>query len=111
LVNGVYYGDFYFITNTVTSANILKKYKGVLSIGYNPYFDNDFKTIEVFLIDYEGDDFYGEDVMVTIKGYIRPESAFENFCELVTAITYDIIIANKILSKDEDANKILDKSI
>ncbi len=89
---GVYYGPFRFL-----NYGIEKTYAGVLSIGYNPYFDNNCKTIEVFLIDYEGEDFYDREVELTIEGFIRTEASFENFSELVTAITYDIIISNQIL--------------
>ncbi len=68
-------------------------YKSVLSIGYNPYFDNSCKTLEVFLIDYEGEDFYDSECLLTIEGFVRNEAAFENFSELVTAINYDIIVS------------------
>jgi hypothetical protein len=93
ITTGVYYGSLRF------KINDDKVYKGVLSIGYNPYFNNDQKTIEVFLIDYEGEDFYDEVVELKITGFVRPEASFENFSELVTAITYDIITSNEILNK------------
>jgi riboflavin kinase len=94
---GVYYGHLNFLENSITSIDITRCYKGVLSIGYNPYFDNQIKTIEVFLIDYEGEDFYDQKVSLTINGFLRTEASFENFAELVTAISYDIITANSIL--------------
>jgi len=96
LINGVYYGDFIFKENKDNNPNIAldKTYKGVLSIGYNPQFDNREKSIEVFLIDFEGEDFYDYKVCLNIRGYIRTEAAFENFQELVTSISYDIIVAN-----------------
>jgi riboflavin kinase len=90
-VNGVYMGYFNFEGKD-------EKYMGVLSIGYNPYFDNMTKTIEVYLIDYDGDDFYGEIGNLEIIGYLRSEAAFENFSELVTAITYDIIVSKSLLT-------------
>jgi len=98
LINGVYYGDFIFLDNKNNNQNIIlsRKYKGVLSIGYNPQFDNKEKTIEVFLIDFEGEDFYEYKVHLNIIGYIRTEAAFENFQELVTSISYDIIVANSL---------------
>jgi riboflavin kinase len=94
---GVYYGHLNFLENSISSIDRSRSYKGVLSIGYNPYFDNQSKTIEVFLIDYEGEDFYDHKVSLTIQGFLRTEASFENFAELVTAISYDIITANGIL--------------
>lgn len=102
LINGVYFGIFTFKTNEKKNAAIEKKksYKGVLSIGYNPFFDNKTKTIEVFLIDYEGEaDFYEDEVSLVMDGYSRSEENFIGLPELVTTITYDIILFNEILEK------------
>ena len=98
-INGVYFGNITFKTNTKLNPLIESKrtYKGVLSIGYNPFFNNNVKTIEVFLIDYDGDDFYGEEVSLLMDGYSRSEENFANLSELVTTISYDIILFNKIL--------------
>lgn len=63
-INGVYFGTITFKSNNKKNQNIQNKncYKGVLSIGYNPFFNNKLKTIKVFLIDYEGEDFYEDEV-------------------------------------------------
>lgn len=92
LHTGVYFGEFFFKNKNNNS----EMFKAVLSIGYNPYFDNAQKTIEVFLINYEGEDFYDALIDLIIKGFIRTEASFENFAELVTAITYDIITTDTI---------------
>ena len=98
-INGVYFGTITFKSNNKKNENIEKKkcYKGVLSIGYNPFFNNKSKTIEVFLIDYDGKDFYEDEVSLLIDGYSRSEENFANLSELVTTITYDIILFNDIL--------------
>ena len=98
-INGVYFGTITFKSNNKKNQNIEKKkcYKGVLSIGYNPFFNNKSKTIEVFLIDYDGEDFYEDEVSLLIDGYSRSEENFANLSELVTTITYDIILFNDIL--------------
>jgi len=97
---GIYAGYTHFKTNFIKNKEIIleKSYKSVLSIGFNPYFDNSQMTIENFLIDYEGEDFYGEEIKVALKFFLRTEANFENFNELVTAITYDIIIADRKLN-------------
>lgn len=100
-INGVYFGTITFKTNLKNNPQIdkMKTYKGVLSIGYNPFFNNKVKTIEVFLIDYKGKDFYEDEVSLLIDGYSRSEENFANLSELVTTITYDIILFNDILEK------------
>ena len=92
----MFYGPFKFLNKDLFSKTT---YSGVLSIGFNPYFDNQIKTIEVFLIDYEGEDFYDQEVELIIEGFVRTEASFENFSELVTAITYDIIVSDGLLGK------------
>jgi len=100
LLSGIYVGFCKFETNNLGNIeiDIKRSYKAVMSIGWNPYFDNAVKTIEVFIIDYEGDNFYDEELQISITSFIRTEANFENFGELVTAITYDIIRADNILS-------------
>ncbi|KAL9995841.1 putative riboflavin kinase [Helianthus debilis subsp. tardiflorus] len=51
-------------------------YKMVMSIGWNPYFDNTEKTIEPWLLHKFDEDFYGEELHLVIVGYIRPEVCF-----------------------------------
>jgi FAD synthase len=100
LLSGVYFGSCKFLSNQSGNQNINldKTYKYVLSIGWNPYYENEIKTIEVFIIDYVGDTFYEEVLEIDINYFLRTEANFENFGELVTAITYDIVQANSMLS-------------
>lgn len=99
LINGTLFGRMSFKTNKKNNKNIEinKKYKSVLSIGYNPTFNNQTKTIEVFLINFEGGDFYDDEVSLIIDGYSRSEMRFSGLPELVTSITYDTILFNEIL--------------
>ncbi|KAL5174799.1 Bifunctional riboflavin kinase/FMN phosphatase [Glycine soja] len=48
-------------------------FKMVMSIGWNPYFNNKEKTIEPWLLHDFNEDFYGEELRLVIVGYIRPE--------------------------------------
>jgi len=99
LINGTLFGRMSFKTNKKNNPNIEinKQYKSVLSIGYNPTFNNQTKTIEVFLINFEGGDFYDDEVCLIIDGYSRSEMRFSGLPELVTSITYDTILFNEIL--------------
>ena len=66
-----------------------------MSIGWNPVYNNDFKTIEVYLISKFEHDFYGENLEVNIDGFIRAEALFEDFDSLIWAIQCDILVAKK----------------
>lgn len=72
-------------------------YKMVMSIGWNPYFDNKEKTIEPWLLHKFDDDFYGEELRLAIVGYIRPEANFPSLESLIDRIHEDGRIAEKAL--------------
>lgn len=72
-------------------------YKMVMSIGWNPYFDNTEKTIEPWLLHKFDDDFYGEELRLVVVGYIRPEANFPSLESLIERIHEDGRIAEKAL--------------
>ena len=67
-----------------------KEYPCAISIGWNPVYDNDVKTVEVFLIHDFQEDFYGANLSVSLKSFIRAEALFANFDALILAIQCDI---------------------
>ncbi|XP_010686287.1 bifunctional riboflavin kinase/FMN phosphatase isoform X1 [Beta vulgaris subsp. vulgaris] len=72
-------------------------YKMVMSIGWNPYFNNPEKTIEPWLLHEFEDDFYGEELRLVVVGYIRPEANFPSLESLVAKIHEDGRIAERAL--------------
>ncbi|RWR80452.1 HAD hydrolase [Cinnamomum micranthum f. kanehirae] len=72
-------------------------YKMVMSIGWNPYFDNNEKTIEPWLLHDFDEDFYGEELRLVIVGYIRPEANFASLEALIAKINEDGKLAEKAL--------------
>ena len=60
-----------------------KIYAAALSIGWNPFYKNEKKTIEAHLIHPFADDFYGQQLRLHVVDYIRPEW---NFTSLGTSI-------------------------
>jgi len=87
---GIYYG--HSILEGVT-------YPSVLSVGWNPFYKNTKKSIEVHLItDSPLEDFYGKHLEVQIIGYLRAEVSFNNLDELISCIHYDIKMAKLKLS-------------
>ncbi|WP_432821444.1 riboflavin kinase, partial [Trichloromonas sp.] len=72
-------------------------YDGVLNIGWNPTFGNQKVTVEVHLLDFEGD-LYGESLRIYFFERLRNEKRFSSVDELVRAIRADIVRAREILS-------------
>lgn len=79
-------------------------YKMVASIGWNPFYKNEKKTIEVHILDKLKNDFYGKEIKVIITGYIRPEKDFASTDDLIKEIKNDIEIAKKELDKPDMLN-------
>nr|CAB3494501.1 unnamed protein product [Digitaria exilis] len=87
--SGVYFGWAGLSTRGI--------YKMVMSIGWNPYFDNTEKTVEPWLLHDFDEDFYGEELRLAIVGYIRPEANFPSLESLIERIHEDGRIAEKAL--------------
>ncbi|XP_075503412.1 bifunctional riboflavin kinase/FMN phosphatase isoform X1 [Primulina tabacum] len=87
--SGVYFGWARLATRGV--------YKMVMSIGWNPYFNNTEKTIEPWLLHDFNKDFYGEDLQLVIVGYVRPEANFPSLETLIAKIYEDREIAERAL--------------
>ncbi|KAK6264800.1 hypothetical protein SCA6_020234 [Theobroma cacao] len=87
--SGVYFGWAGLSTRGV--------YKMVMSIGWNPYFNNAEKTVEPWLLHEFNEDFYGEELHLVIVGYIRPEVNFPSLESLIAKIQEDRKIAETAL--------------
>ena len=77
--NGVY--AVYVIVNDV-------QYKGVLSIGTRPTFDNGARSVEVNIFDFDRD-IYGENVKLIFKNYLRSDQKFDGVEALVAQMHRD----------------------
>jgi riboflavin kinase len=76
-------------------------YKTVMSIGWNPYFKNEKKTIEPWILHDFEEDFYGADLRVLVCGWLRPERDFESLEALIAAIRQDGADAELLLEKPQ----------
>lgn len=54
-----------------------KVYESVTSVGWNPYFKNEKKTVEVHILS-KLDDFYDENIITLLCGYLREEADFDS---------------------------------
>ncbi|CAF1173755.1 unnamed protein product [Adineta steineri] len=86
---GVYYGWAQLLTKTNHEI-----YKIVTSIGTNPFYNNEKKTIETHIMNEFANDFYGEQLKIVLLGKIRPMKTFQNLNDLTSAIQQDITTAN-----------------
>jgi riboflavin kinase/FMN adenylyltransferase len=71
-------------------------YSSVTSIGVRPSFDNGERSVEVYLLDFDGD-LYGCDLSVAFVARLRPELRFADVQDLIDQIGRDVRKARQIL--------------
>jgi len=79
-------------------------HKMVLSVGWNPYFKNEKKSMETHIMHEFDADFYGACLRILITGYLRPEENYNSLDELITAIQNDINNAKNNLDSPDQIN-------
>lgn len=101
---GIYWGFARIGDSKNGDETIGTVYKTALSIGFNPTYGNEIKTIEPHLIAPTSDprrhasscgetilmDFYDQPCRLSVVGYLRPELPFEGLEKLIEAIKNDI---------------------
>ena len=79
-------------------------YPMVMSIGWNPYYKNEKRSVEVHLIHEFKDNFYGALMNLQILGFIRPEKDYDSLDALVTDIKEDIEVTKRSLAREAYAS-------
>jgi riboflavin kinase/FMN adenylyltransferase len=79
--NGVY-------AVTVASVQLDKHYKGMMNIGLRPTVGGSTRTIEVHLLDFDGD-LYGAGLTITLHRYLRAEIKFDGLEALKKQLAQD----------------------
>lgn len=74
-----------------------KLYSAVCNIGFRPTVGGDSMSIECYLLDYTGDDFYGQKIEFQFVDKLRDEKKFENMTQLKQQISSDVEDARKVL--------------
>lgn len=69
----------------------------VLSVGWNPFYQNKSKTVELHVIHKFASDFYGAQIKFNFLGYIRPELDYTTKEALIADIHTDIRITKETL--------------
>src|SRR4051812_41957507 len=91
--DGVYAG--HLVTRDLQGASGYR-FPAAISVGTNPTFQGSRRTVEAFLLDYEGD-LYGEHVGVEFVQRLRPMAAFPDVDALVVAMEKDVVDTREAL--------------
>lgn len=75
--------------------------KMVMSVGWNPFYKNEKKAVEVHILAEFPKEFYGSHMRAIALEYLRPEMDFPSLDSLITAIKGDIAAANSRLDSEE----------
>ncbi|KAG0170820.1 riboflavin kinase [Apophysomyces sp. BC1034] len=90
---GVYYG-----WAQIGQSNS-QVYPMVMSLGWNPYYNNEKRSAEVHIIHEFPEDFYGVAIRVIVLGYVRPEQNYPSLDALIRDIRTDVEAAKQSLKR------------
>ena len=92
--DGVYAG--YLVTREPRSGASRERFPAAISVGSNPTFQGSRRTVEAFVLDFDGD-LYGEHVGVEFVQRLRPMAAFPDVDALLVAMTKDVTETRAVL--------------
>ena len=92
--DGVYAG--HLVTRDPRSGASRERFPAAISVGSNPTFQGSRRTVEAFVLDYDGD-LYGEHVGVEFVERLRPMIAFPDVEALLEAMAKDVSDTRQIL--------------
>ncbi|KAI9765795.1 MAG: riboflavin kinase [Candelina submexicana] len=72
----------------------------VMSIGWNPFYKNTVRSVEVHLLHTFPESFYGHHMNLAILGFIRPEYDYVSKESLIEDIREDIGVARRCLARE-----------
>lgn len=83
-------------------------YPMVMSIGWNPFYKNTVRSVEVHIMHHFDTDFYGCHMNLIILGFIRPEYDYVSKESLIEDIKTDIDVTGESLARKPYAKFIKD---
>lgn len=92
--DGVYAG--HLVTRDARSGETRERFPAAISVGSNPTFQGSRRTVEAYVLDYDGD-LYGEHVGVEFVSRLRPMAAFADVEALLGAMAQDVTDTRRIL--------------
>nr|ACO10366.1 Riboflavin kinase [Caligus rogercresseyi]ACO10944.1 Riboflavin kinase [Caligus rogercresseyi]ACO11571.1 Riboflavin kinase [Caligus rogercresseyi] len=85
--------------------------KMVASIGWNPFYKNEKKTVETHILKEYSGDLYDRSLRVLISGYIREERDYKSLDDLIKDIQGDIAFAKEQLERDSELSGLRNHSL
>jgi riboflavin kinase/FMN adenylyltransferase len=95
--DGVYAG--HLVTRDPRGGASRERFPAAISVGSNPTFQGSRRTVEAFVLDYDGD-LYGEHVGVEFVHRLRPMLAFPDVDALLAAMAKDVTDTRSLLGLD-----------
>jgi riboflavin kinase/FMN adenylyltransferase len=95
--DGVYAG--HLVTRDPRGGASRERFPAAISVGSNPTFQGSRRTVEAFVLDYDGD-LYGEHVGVEFVHRLRPMHAFPDVDALLAAMAKDVTDTRSLLGLD-----------
>ena len=92
--DGVYAG--HLVTRNPRSGATRERFPAAISVGTNPTFRGSRRTVEAFVLDFDGD-LYGEHVGVEFVQRLRPMASFPDVDGLLAAMAQDVTDTRRIL--------------
>ncbi|MGY2005256.1 bifunctional riboflavin kinase/FAD synthetase [Blastococcus sp. SYSU DS1024] len=92
--DGVYAG--HLVTRDPRSGASRERFPAAISVGTNPTFQGSRRTVEAYVLDYDGD-LYGEHVGVEFAHRLRPMAAFPDVEGLLAAMAQDVADTRRVL--------------
>jgi len=87
-------------TTTTTTTMTQKVFPMVMSIGWNPFYKNTVRSVEVHIIREFEEDFYGVEMRLVILGWIRPQLDYVSKEALIEDIRTDIRVGLGSLKRE-----------
>ncbi len=95
--DGVYAG--HLVTRDPRSGASRERFPAAISVGTNPTFQGSRRTVEAYVLDYDGD-LYGEHVGIEFAQRLRPMAVFPDVDALRAAMAKDVTDTRRILGSD-----------
>lgn len=78
----------------------LETFPMVMSIGWNPFFKNIRKSVEIHILHDFKAPFYGSHIKVCVAGFIRDEKSYDSVDSLISDIKFDTKVALNSLARE-----------
>jgi len=98
--HAITHDDVHGSTHIPSGEPSVAVYPMVMSIGWNPYYKNTVRTVEVHVIHKFHNDFYNALMNLSILGFIRPELNYDSLQALIDDINFDTEVAKKSLDRE-----------